>query len=85
MNENIYFVCLLIFLKYNLKTALWVGHSQLISLDSYDVFKRTPVLDEKHASVTGNTMKQSASEKQVQIYYKNKKNKNLKRLMMILM
>ena len=64
MNGKIHFVCLLekIF-KDNVKTAHWVGHSQLIPLDKYDLFKRTPVVNEKQASVTGSTMKQSVYEK----------------------
>ena len=49
--------------KDKFKTAHWVGHSQIISLDKNDLFKRTPVVDEKQDSVTGNTMKQSVSEK----------------------
>ena len=61
--------------KDNVKTAHWVVHLQLISLDKYDFFKITPVVDEKQASVTGNTMKKSVSGgKRIQIYYK-KKNK----------
>ena len=63
------------------RTAHWVGNSQLISLDTDDLFKRTPDVDEKQASVTGNTMKQSVS----QFYYNRKKKVYLKRLMMILM
>ena len=50
--------------KDNIKTAHWVGHSQLISLYTYDLCKRTPVVDGIHDSVTGNTMKQSAHEKE---------------------
>ena len=87
MNKKIHFVCLLnkCFID-NVKTAHWVGHSQLKSLDTDYFFKTTPVVDDIQASVTGNTMKQSASEKRgIQIYYKKKKNKKLKRLMMILM
>ena len=62
MNKKINFVCLLKEkLKDNVKPADWVGHSQLISLDTYDLFKRTPNVDEKQASVTGNTIKQSVS------------------------
>ena len=41
------FVCHLIFLKDNVKTAHWVGHYQLISLDTDDLFKITPAVDEK--------------------------------------
>ena len=36
MNENINFVCFLIFLKGNVKPVHWVGHSQLIYLDTDD-------------------------------------------------
>ena len=42
-------------------SAHWVGHSQLIYLDTDDLFKITPGADEKQAGVTGNTMKQSVS------------------------
>ena len=45
--------------KDNVKPEHWVGCLQLISLDTDDLFKRTPGVDEKQASVTGNTMKQS--------------------------
>ena len=34
------------------------GNSQLRSIYTDDLFKRKPVVDEKKASVTGNTMKQ---------------------------
>ena len=47
--------------KDNVKTAHWVGHSQLRSLDKYDLFKITSVVDYIQASVTVNTMKQSVS------------------------
>ena len=60
--------------KDNVKTAHWVGHLQIISLYTDDLFKRTSVVDEKKVSVTGNTIKQSVSrEKGVQIYYYKKK------------
>ena len=61
MNKKIHFVCLLKIqiLKDNVQPAHWVGHQQLISLYTYDLFKRTPVFDEKQASVTENTTKQS--------------------------
>ena len=45
-------------IKNNGKTAHWVGHSQLRSLDTDDLFKRTPVVDEIKANVAGNKMKQ---------------------------
>ena len=45
------------------KTAHWFGQSQLRSLDTDDLFKRTPGVDEKQGNVTGNTMKQSVSER----------------------
>ena len=70
MNEKIHFVCLLknVF-KDNVKTAYWVGHSQLRYLDTDDFFKRTPVVYGKHASITVNTMKQSVSgKKRIQFY-----------------
>ena len=47
--------------KDNVKTAHWVGRSQLRSLDTDDFFKRISVVDEKQASVNVNTMKQSVS------------------------
>ena len=49
------------FFKDNVKPAHWVGHSQLISLDTDNSFKITPDVDEKQATVTGNTVKQSVS------------------------
>ena len=63
--RKIHSVCLL---KNNcfkdiVKPAHWVGHSQLRSLDSDDFFKTTPGVDEKKASVTGNTLKKSVHEK----------------------
>ena len=43
--RKIHFVCLQIkCFKDNVKPAHWVGHSQLISLDTDDLFKRTPKL-----------------------------------------
>ena len=57
MNEKITFVRLLKNpFKNNVKTAYWVGHSQLRSLDIDYLFKITPVVDEKQASVTGHKM-----------------------------
>ena len=53
MNKKINFVCFLKELKNNVKIAHWVGYSQLRSLDTDDLFKITPVVDEKQASVTG--------------------------------
>ena len=44
--------------KDNVKPAYWVGHFKLRSLDIDDFFKITPDVDEKQASVTGNTVKQ---------------------------
>ena len=71
--------------KYNIKTAHWVGHSQLISLDTDDFLKSTPIADDIQASVTSNTINHSASEEKNNPYFYNKnKNKNLKRLMMML-
>ena len=59
-----HFVCLIKKkIKYNVKAAHWIGHSQLISLDTDDFFKRAPVVDYIQAGVTGNIMKQSVSEK----------------------
>ena len=42
--------------KDNIETAHWVGNSQLIFLDTYDLLKITPVVDETYFSVTGNKM-----------------------------
>ena len=62
MNIKNHFVCLLNeSSKNNFKTAHWVGHSQLRYLHTYIFFKRTPFVDEKQASVTGNTIKQSVA------------------------
>ena len=47
--------------KDNVKPAYWVGHSRLRSLDTYNFFKRTSGVDEKQASITVNTVKQSVS------------------------
>ena len=47
--------------KNNSKPAHWFSHSQLISLDTDDLFKRTPGVYEKQVSVTVNTMKHSVS------------------------
>ena len=49
--------------KDKVKTGHWVGQSQLISLDTYDLFKRTQVVDDIQSSVTGSTIQQSASGK----------------------
>ena len=60
--------------KDNLKPAHWVDHSQLRYLDTDDLFKITPVVDEKQDSVTGNTITQSVSrKKRIQFYYNKKK------------
>ena len=50
-----------IFLKDKVKPVPWVGHLQIRSLDTNDLFQRTPCVDEKQASVTENTTKQSFS------------------------
>ena len=52
----------MIVFKDNVKSVHWVGHSQLISLDTYGFFKSTHKFDEKQASVTRDTVKQSFSE-----------------------
>ena len=71
--------------KDNFKPAHWVGHSELISLDKGYFFNMIPGVDEKQASVTGNTMKQSVSGgERIQFYYKKKKKIYLKRLVMML-
>ena len=41
--------------KENNKTAHWVGHLKLKSLDIDVLFKITPEFDEEQAIVTGNT------------------------------
>ena len=53
--ERIHFACLQLFFKDNNKSAHWVCHSKLRSLDIDEFFKRTPNFDEKKASVTGKT------------------------------
>ena len=55
--RKIHFVCLLKIFKDNVKPAHWVGQSHLRSLDTDNFFSRTPKLDEKQASVTGNKVK----------------------------
>ena len=56
MKEIIHYVCLQNkCFKDNVKTAHWVGHSKLRSLDIDEFLKRTPIFDEKEANVTGNT------------------------------
>ena len=47
--------------KDNVKTAHWVGHLQLRSLDTDNFIKTTPCVDDIQATVTGNTMKKSVS------------------------
>ena len=74
------------FFKGDVKPAHWVGHSQLRYLDADDFFKRTPVVDEKEASVTVNAITQSVSGgKRIQFYCNKKKYIYLKRLVMMLM
>ena len=41
--------------KYNVKPAHWVGHSKLRSLDTDNLFKRTPKFYENQSIVTRNT------------------------------
>ena len=53
--KNPFCVSLNFFSKDNNKPAHWVGHSKLRSLDIYELFKRTPNVDEKESSVTGKT------------------------------
>ena len=58
MNKKIHFVCLQNkCFKDNVKTAHWVGHSKLRSLDIDDLFKRTTDVDDTQYSVNGTTMK----------------------------
>ena len=72
--RKIHFVCLQKQIKDNIKPAHWVGHSQLRSLDTYGLFKRTPKCDEKQASVTVNKVKLSVSwGEMIHFYYKKKK------------
>ena len=47
--------------KEKVKTAHWVGHSQLRSLDTDNFFKITPGVEVKQVSVTVDKMKQSVS------------------------
>ena len=62
--KKIHFVCIKKKLfKDNNKPAHWVGHSQSISLDTDDFFKRAQKFDENQTIVTGNTVKLSVSGK----------------------
>ena len=61
MKEKSIFCVFFNFKKDNVKPAHWVGHLKLRSLDTYDLFKRTPKFDQKQAIVTGNTVKLSVS------------------------
>ena len=47
--------------KDDVKPSYWVGNSQLRSLNTYDLFKITPGVDAKQASVTGKAEEQSVS------------------------
>ena len=84
--KSILCVFLKICFKNNVKPAHWVGHSQLRFLDTNEFFKRTPVVDEKQASVTVNIVKQSVSGggERIRFHYKKKNKMYLKRLIMIL-
>ena len=74
-------------MKDNVKTEHWVVHLQLRSLDTDDLFKMTPVVDDIHAIVTGNTMEQFVYvRKRIQIYEKKKEKKMWpRRLIMMLL
>ena len=48
-------LCFFNFFKDNNKSARWVGHSELRSLEIDALFKITPNFDEKEASVIGIT------------------------------
>ena len=43
------------YFKDNNKPSHWVRNSKLKFLDIYELFKRTPIFDEKKASITGKT------------------------------
>ena len=52
--KNSFCVSLKITFKDNHKPTDWVSHSKLCSLDTFELFERTPKFDEKQASVYGN-------------------------------
>ena len=52
-----FFLCVFKKIKDNVKSAHWVSHSQLRSLDTDNLFKMTPVVVDIQASVTDNTIK----------------------------
>ena len=62
------------FFKDNVKTAHWVGNSQLRSLDTDKFFKVISVVDDIQASVTINTMKQWSSRKNPDLLQKEEEN-----------
>ena len=49
--------------KDNNKTAHWVGHQKLGSLDIYELFKRKQKMYEKEASITGKKEEQKNKAK----------------------
>ena len=55
-------------MKHNSKTSRWVGHLQLKYLDTDDFFKRKSVVDDIQASLTGNTIEHSTSERKNKPY-----------------
>ena len=82
MNEK---SILCVFFFFNDKHAHWVGHSQLRSLDTDYLFKRTPGVDEKQASVTLQTNKQSVyGVGNNSVLLQKEEKMYLRRLMMIL-
>ena len=62
-------------LKHNVKPEKWVGQLQLRFLDTDELFGRTPVLDDIHASVTGNKVKQSVSGGEESSFIKTRRRK----------
>ena len=65
---KIHFACLQKIIKDNNKPAHWVDHSKLRSLDIDELFKRTPKVDGKQASVTGNTEEEENAAKKTTYY-----------------
>ena len=63
--RKIGFVCLQFCSKDKNKTAHWIGHSKLRSLDIYEFFKITSNFDEKATSVTGKIEEEKKQKKNI--------------------
>ena len=73
------------YIKDNNKTAYWVGHAKLKTLDADAFFKRKQVVDDVQAISTSTTFEQLDSGiNRIHIYYKKMKNKNMNRQIMML-